>query len=131
MERGGEKQPQRAAERAEQALSARSCRASRPRLAPRAPRIAHLGSSLQRAGERQVGDVGAGDEQNESDGADENEQRRAHSARELPGQGHHIHSSGREGGGVLRASWPRTRSRSARAWASETPAASRPNAFRC
>ena len=54
----------------------------RPRPAPMAARIGDLAPAAGGADEQQVGDVGAGDQQHEADGADQHEQRRAHVADE-------------------------------------------------
>jgi len=63
----------------------------RPRLAPRAPRKA-----ISRApGEKQIGDVGAGDQQHETDGAEQQVQRAAHLLYRCLAQRHQRHGAQR------------------------------------
>ena len=59
-------------------LSVMSCWSSRSRVAPSAVRTAISFERVGRAGQEQVGDVGAGDEEHEADRAQQHQQRRAH-----------------------------------------------------
>ena len=66
----------------------RSCRTSRAAAGADGGADRHLAAPADGAGQQQVRDVGAGDEQDEADGADEDPQRAAHVADDLLAQRH-------------------------------------------
>jgi hypothetical protein len=118
-----------AADSREHELSVSSCRTMRMRSAPSARRTAISPLRPDGARQQQVGDVHAGDEQHERDGALQHEQRRPHAADALLCSGTGlmplpVSESGCAAGAAREAVEPRAR------LSIVTPARSRPNVWK-